>query len=257
MVAAGLVNPVAGRNFQADPELETFLPVARTVYHDLESATGKKFLHDLPVLRKWMDRKDREKFGKKRPDLSQWIAEVSDEGVTWKGGGWLDTKAFLTTARELLGEDVFRDKPAPGLAIRCTGARGLRAGEFPDPHRCAKGEILTLRLPGFPENRILNGGGWLIPVGDGLFRAGSTYDWDGLDSGPTREGREKVEKIVRFLTGRDDFEILAHESGIRPIIHRSEPQIRFSKDSGWMLNGLGSKGVIYAPLTARRLVERM
>ncbi|MDB4611301.1 hypothetical protein OAH01_02500, partial [Akkermansiaceae bacterium] len=53
------------------------------------------------------------------------------------------------------------------------------------------------------------------------------------------------------------FEVVDHVAGVRPIIHRSEPVVRFQEGKGWMLNGLGSKGVIYAPSSARDLVEKL
>ncbi|MGE9268760.1 MAG: NAD(P)/FAD-dependent oxidoreductase [Verrucomicrobiales bacterium] len=257
-VAAGLVNPLAGRNFEPSRDWDAFWPEALAGYRDLEKASGRRLFYELPILRKWLDAKDRRKFEKKRDLLTPWLAEVGEEGVVWRGGGWLDTRAFLAAAREVLGEEPFRvGGERPGLRVFCTGARGLLAGEYAaGGHRCAKGEILTLRVPGLREDRILNGGGWVIPTGDGLFRAGATYAWDGLESGPTREGREKVEKMARFLIGERDFEIVAHVAGVRPIIHRSEPVI-WRDEAGWHLNGLGSKGVIYAPGTARRLVERL
>jgi glycine/D-amino acid oxidase-like deaminating enzyme len=122
------------------------------------------------------------------------------------------------------------------------------------PHRSAKGEILTVRAEGWDESRVRVGaGGWLLPVGDGLFRAGATYEWNELDEVPTEKGREFVEKIVRKLGG-DDFEIVLHEAGIRPILRRSEPLIGPVGDD-WMFNGLGSKGALYAPAVAARLVK--
>ena len=271
LVAAGLVNPVAGRNFEPSWELGTFLPEAVAFYRDLEKATERTFYFERPILRKWLGDKDRRKFEGKKEVVKEWIEVVSDDGVRWTGGGWLDTRKFLKAARAFLGAESFlgsendfgdfghHAQDGRGvLRVRCTGARGLRAGEFGNlDHRCAKGEILTLRIPGFSTKEILNGGGWLIPIGEGLFRAGATYDWDGLDSGPTAIGRVKVEKMVAFLTEDADFEVLDHEAGVRPIVHRSEPVVEFCEDQGWLMNGLGSKGVIYAPRTARLLVERM
>ena len=46
-----------------------------------------------------------------------------------------------------------------------------------------------------------------------------------------------------------------HEAGIRPILRRSEPLIGPLGDGDWMFNGLGSKGSLYAPGTARQLAD--
>lgn len=291
LVAAGLVNPVAGRDFEPSWELGQYLPEALEFYRDLERESGRVLFREMPILRKWLSEKDRKKFEGKLDVVGEWVDEVNDEGVRWKGGGWLDAREFLKAAREVMGEKCFleegrawlahddgterelgadggpavqadagggRDVRATLRTVRCTGARGLRAGEFGEvPKLCAKGEILTLKIPHFPASQILNGGGWMIPIGGDLFKAGATYEWDHLDSGPTPEGRAQVEKIVRFLTDDAAFEVVDHEAGIRPIINFSEPVVEFSEKWGWMMNGLGSKGVIYAPKTARILVERL
>ena len=123
-------------------------------------------------------------------------------------------------------------------------------------HRSAKGEILTVRIPGFAESRILNRNGWVIPLGDDLYRVGATFDWDQLSSGPSDEGRAKVEALLQSFT-ECDYEVIDHVAGIRPIINRSEPVILHQEKKGWMVNGLGSKGVIYAPRVGLEMVSRL
>ncbi|MBT6398671.1 MAG: FAD-binding oxidoreductase, partial [Verrucomicrobia bacterium] len=97
---------------------------------------------------------------------------------------------------------------------------------------------------------------WLIPIGGNLYRVGATYDWDRLESGPTDEGRRKVENILKNFTTRD-YEVVNHVAGIRPIINRSRPVVEFQEGKGWMINGLGSKGVIYAPRLGLEMVDRL
>ena len=122
-------------------------------------------------------------------------------------------------------------------------------------HRCAKGEILTVGIAGADEGRILiGGGGWLVPVGDGLFKAGATYEWEELNGEPTEAGRLRVDEILGRL-GVSDYEVVAHEAGVRPIVRRSMPLIGRLPDGSVAFNGLGSKGSLYAPGVARRLVE--
>ncbi|RYD31434.1 MAG: FAD-dependent oxidoreductase, partial [Verrucomicrobiaceae bacterium] len=146
------------------------------------------------------------------------------------------------------------DGAEAGTKVFCEGAVGLLTGKY-GPSRCAKGEILTVRADGWDESRIrVGGGGWMVPVGGGQFRVGATYEWDELDEQPTEKGREFVEKIVRRLGG-EDFAVVEHVAGIRPILRRSEPLIGPLGDGNWMFNGLGSKGSLYAPAVAARLVR--
>jgi len=254
VVAAGLVNPVAGKNFQPSWRVKEFWAEALAFYDELDGG----LFHSALIHRKWMN--DREKFEKKRELVGPWIEKVDESGVTWGKGGWLDARRFLEVARKwLLEKGVFfeRDRSGELLSFYCTGSKGLRAGEFDGvAHRCAKGEILTVDIPEWEEERILTGGGWLIPIGGGRFRIGATYAWDELDVGPTEEGRESVEKILRSFTPRN-FRVVDHVAGVRPIIRRSQPMAHFQDGKGWMINGLGSKGVIYAPGVARRLAEHV
>ena len=257
-VAAGLVNPVAGPNFEPSWEVEDAWKVALSFYRDLEELSGQSFYHEVPILRLWRDEKDRAKFEKKRERLEKWVSEVTDEGVTWHGGGWMDTRKFLAAAKKIFLSrgGVWAVEEIGVRQIRCTGAAGLISEEFSGvEHRSAKGEILTVRIPRWNEMRILNRSGWVIPLGDNVYRVGATYEWDELESGPTPEGREKIETLLRTFTERE-FEVIDHQAGIRPIINRSKPVVKFDQSMGWMVNGLGSKGVIYAPRVGLEMVER-
>lgn len=255
-VAAGLVNPVAGRNFEPSWEVAEAWSIAKPFYKEV----GDKLFHDIPVFRIWRDKRDGEKFHRKRAMLEQWIERVDEVGVTWKGGGWLDCPRFLKSARTLFLSrgGLFSDQSKTARhRIWCTGSAGLIRGEFTEiTHRCAKGEILTVRIPGWNEKRILNRNGWVIPLGDDRYRVGATYEWDDLESGPTPAGRRKVEGLLKTFTDLS-YEVLDHVAGIRPIINRSKPVVHFEEEKGWMVNGLGSKGVIYAPRVGLDMVGRL
>jgi glycine/D-amino acid oxidase-like deaminating enzyme len=73
---------------------------------------------------------------------------------------------------------------------------------------------------------------------------------------PSEAGLERLRRIATRLGGAD-YEIIAHEAGVRPILRRSEPLIGPMSEGGWMFNGLGSKGSLYAPGMARRLATWM
>lgn len=264
-VAAGLVNPVTGKNFEPSTRIAEFLPEAMAFYAEVEKHLATQVWHPLPVLRLAESAKEWEKMKTKAalPGVARWISAGPMNVDGWlgaielTGGGRLDTRAFLDGSREFFRARGLYQKgevPFEEHAVRCEGASGLLPGTY-GPHRCAKGEILTLRAAGWDETRIRVGaGGWLVPLGGGRFKAGSTYEWDRLDEIPTDAGRERVMNIVRRLGG-GDFEVLSHEAGIRPILRRSEPLIGPTGDGNWMFNGLGSKGSLYAPGMARRLTS--
>ncbi|MCH7228756.1 NAD(P)/FAD-dependent oxidoreductase [Haloferula sp. A504] len=257
-VAAGLINPVTGKNFQPSWRIAEFLPESVAFFERIGRELGKPLWFPHPVVR-LVGEKDWAKVARKLelPAVARWVERVEEniEGwraaVTLKGGGRVDVRAFCEATEESFGSPTSDFQS--GRVVRCGGMFDLVEGRLGE-HRCAKGEILTVRMPGGDESRILiGGGGWLVPVGGGLFKAGATYEWDQLDGEPTAAGRARVEEIVRTLGG-ENFEVVAHEAGVRPIVRRSMPLI--GKVGGEVVfNGLGSKGSLYAPGVARRLAE--
>lgn len=268
-VAAGLINPVTGKHFEPSARIAEFHPQAIEFYAEAETRLGLKLWHPLSVLRLADTEKEWRKMCSKsaQPEIARWLANdgapVDADGwvgaLELTGGGRLDTRAFLDASREFFRRHGIYQKAEAGdgddgSRVWCDGAAGLIRGRC-GPHRCAKGEILTLRARGWDETRIrIGSGGWLVPLGGGLFKAGSTYEWHELDEKPSAAGRARVEEIAARLGGRD-FEVIAHEAGIRPILRCSEPLIGPLGGGDWIFNGLGSKGSLYAPGVARRLAR--
>lgn len=263
-VAAGMVNPITGKNFEPSWRIAEFLPEALAFYAEVEELICRQVWYPFPVLRLAGSDKEWRKIVSKldSPDVAPWVAGEIAAPCGWvgavevRGGGRLDTRAFLDGSREFFEKlGYYRmEEFHSAEAIRCDGAVGLMSGRY-GPHRCAKGEILTIRAAGWDESRIrIGAGGWLVPQGGGLFKVGSTYEWNELDDLPTAAGRLRVEEIANRLGG-EAFEVVAHEAGVRPILRRSQPLIGPLGDGSWMFNALGSKGSLYAPGMARRLAE--
>lgn len=120
----------------------------------------------------------------------------------------------------------------------------------------AKGEILTLRIPGLAERRVVHRGVWLAPVDGDLYRAGATYEWQQLDSIPTPRGREEIESRLRAFLRRS-FEVVGHEAAVRPIHLNQYPVVGLHPDYPQLgyFNGLGSKGTLHAPYFAAHFVR--
>jgi glycine oxidase len=267
-VAAGLINPITGKNFEPSWRIAEFLPDALEFYAGVEPEIGRQIWYPFPVLRLASSEKEWKKITSKlgSPGVAPWVTGEVPVASDWVGavevcgGGRLDTRAFLEGSRDFfeacgcfqVGEVSLSDfKPNE---IRCEGAKGLLSGRY-GSHRCAKGEILSVRASGWDESRIRVGaGGWMVPQGGGVFKVGSTYEWDELDELPTAPGRLRVEEIAARLGG-EGFQVIDHTAGIRPILRRSQPLIGPMPEGGWMFNALGSKGSLYAPGMSQRLAE--
>lgn len=124
------------------------------------------------------------------------------------------------------------------------------------PLNGTKGELLLIRCPGLGETRVLKSGVFIIPLGDDLYRVGSTYKWKDKTNLPTEESKaELVEKLKKFLTL--PFEVIDHVAGVRPTVTDRKPLVgrhpHYRKL--FVLNGFGSRGVMIGPLAAYQLFE--
>ncbi len=285
-VAAGLVTPLTGKGLNPAWRQDEYLPVAETFYQSLEQETGEKFYHACDVVRLFRSKREREKWRGKAAQHGKWGAEKSFDkgglkseygGLQMFGGAWLDSQKFLTSVQQRLmsqnayREDDFHEQDAEflshgviwkgitaGKIILCQGAYGLRGrGWFGDiPHRCAKGEILTVKIKGLPEHERYHADGWLAARGDGTWKVGATYDWENLNSEVTPEGRAEV--LSKLASWCDlPVEVVAQEAGVRPIVRSSRPVIGLHPNNGKLgfFNGLGSKGALMAPAVAKHFAE--
>lgn len=294
-VAAGLVTPISGGQFSLAAGVEEALRVARETYRSVEERCGEKFFHEIPICRlfdseteveKWEKRlereSNRESFGEFHGALGDGLDAFRAEfgGIEVRQGGWLEVPRFLEAIRVMLLERLgyaigsvsgneltfplsggvkWRNVSA-GRVIFCEGWMAARNPFFEKIRmNNARGDILTVECTAIVmENRIINRRGWLVPLGDGKFRAGATYDHDFTDDEPSHEGRREVEeKVNRML--REPYLVTSHSSAIRPIVRRSQVFMGAHPEYGELIyfNGMGSKGVTNGPLRTRELVEHL
>ncbi len=276
LVAAGMLCPVTGKAFNPSWRVEEFYQPAREFYARVEQILGTTLWYDYPVVRPFFSAKDRRKFERKcaeNPALAQWVdsvlesiptAHAPDGAVVWRGSGRLHVEHYVQQSRQYFAQQGAYQQRAyqsttDHRALFTTGARGLiHAQPVPLPHRSAKGEILTIQVPDLPQDSILSRGTWIVPTGnrDHTFLCGANYEWDSLDNTPTAAGRRSVEEGLRQLLALP-YTVLDHRAGVRPIVRRSEPVIGTTAEGHAYLNGLGSKGTLYAPLTAHYLIQHL
>lgn len=265
-VAAGLINPITGKNFEPSWRIDEFHPQAISFFQEIEAKLGTTLWHPTPILRLASSEKEWKKITSKLdlPHIRPWLSENDPPvpsgfigAVELTDGGRVDTAKFVELSAAYFSEKGLLTtntiSATDSSAILCQGAAGIMENQL-GQHRCAKGEILTVRAD-WPQTHIrIGAGGWLVPIGDGHFRIGSTYEWNQLDETPTDAGLKRITEIAKKLGG-EEFEVTAHVSGIRPILRRSEPLIGKNTAGQWVFNALGSKGSLYAPKMATMLVD--
>jgi glycine/D-amino acid oxidase-like deaminating enzyme len=265
-VAAGIVQPVTGKNAAVSWEYDRFFAQADSFYRQIEAKLQTSFWHPLESIR-LISPADEKKILPKLthgPASTYVIGELEDHpwpamrAIRLRGAARLDVAAFVDATKQFFASHRYSENPQDAENLYCLGAKGL-ISHHPRlwPHRCAKGEILTVHAPTWQQTRLISAGAWLVPIGNDCYKIGATYEWDHLDQDPTPAGRTWLESAATRLGGTA-FSVVGHHAGIRPIVRKSQPIIgRESQSQSIVFNGLGSKGALYAPACARSLVAHL
>jgi glycine oxidase len=278
-IAAGLLTPITGKKPAVSWRWHELRPFAEGFYRQVEVTTGVECFHPRPVVRLFTSAKEREAFI--NPGFSVHTV-VGEECVVMPTAARLDTAAYLNASREhfaklgLYERGEWDGKVSDAVTVLCQGY--VSGDPFDLPFRPAKGEILTVRIPDAPDDRVFNRGGWwLAPTTtrsagvppafesgrdarapSDTFRFGATYSWDQLDDIPSETGREELASKLRELI-RKPFEIVGHDAGVRPIVAGRKPVIGLHPTDPRLavFNGLSSKGALTAPYFADMLAAHL
>ncbi|MBE7172786.1 MAG: FAD-binding oxidoreductase [Williamsia sp.] len=141
--------------------------------------------------------------------------------------------------------------------IFCDGTAGAENPYFKNlPFAPNKGEALIVKIKDLPGTHILKRGLNLVPWGEDLFWAGSSYEWQFEHDQPTTLFREKtVEQLNTFL--KVPFTVVDHWASIRPATLERRPFVGFHPlhPTIGIFNGMGTKGCSLAPYFAAQFVQ--
>jgi glycine oxidase len=293
-IAAGLVTPITGPRLAVAWRWDEFWPAAQGFYARVADRANHPLLHARRMVRLFGSDDEVRLFHERRlidaahlvapldPPLAAPLLNPVLGGFEMPAAGQLDVPALLDATWSHFtatgATRVARIDPA-SFTLTTTGigvpaldlvARRVLFAEgypltsnpwFPEfPFRPAQGDILTLRIPDLAETRVIHGPVWLAPVGNGLFRCGSTYEWTRLDRQPSAEARASIiQRLAGMLAPETAIEVVAHHAAIRPALRRFHPVIARSPRCGEILslNGLGSKGSLQAPFLATHLADHL
>lgn len=126
------------------------------------------------------------------------------------------------------------------------------------PMKVSKGEMLLVHVPDLKMENAIKSSCFMVPVGKQLFIVGATYHWDDTSIELTEIGKEELEnKMQSFL--KLPYQIVDYKTGIRPTVMDRRPLL--GKHPTYqhlaILNGLGTRGIIYAPALAEILYDHI
>ncbi len=293
MVAAGIVNPITGPRLTPCWQLELLLAEARHAYGRLSEEFDRRFLTECQLVRLFRNEEEQHLWMHKRTQSGTakylgamrtpgWKPGIIDDpfgSFTPGGSGYLRIAELLVRIREWLKNDeslVEASFQYDHLALTSTGVKwkdwearqlifceGYQAINNPYfnylPFKSSKGEVLeVIAAKGELPEVIINRGKWLLPLGEGRFKAGSTFTWDPINCEPTEEGKAEIlSELNSFI--KVPLDVVGHAAGVRPTMKDLRPILGMHPKHPHIgiLNGLGAKGALMAPYFAAQFASSL
>ncbi|WP_456376881.1 NAD(P)/FAD-dependent oxidoreductase [Thiolapillus sp.] len=263
MVAAGVINPLAGKRFNHAPQIHDWLEYVETTYTQLAQQAKEPFLQWVDMLRLFHTPEQQRFYarlpgqeaignllgGSFPPNQPPQPVQAPLGGFTQHRTGFVRLPALLhflarwlrehqalhiTTvnheALEISTERVCYGGFQAGGVVFCDGYRSMHSPWFGYlPFAPDQGEILTLaQKPGIDAgqlpDKIINGAQWLLPIDNGMFRLGSTHNHNIQNHQPAREGTEKLlQGMSALLNSPQLLQLVRSEAGVRPATSDRQP----------------------------------
>jgi hypothetical protein len=287
VVAGGLYNPVTLKRFTLPWNAKEQLDLAIPFYAELEQKLNIKLDYKIPIWRRfasineqnlWFEASDKTNLGL---FIAPKIYSNHNPNIEAPYGygevlhtGRIDTAVLLAHFTQYLTDKNLMLKETFGFeALRLGDGhveyRGLKAKKIVFatgfgikknpffnylPLNGTKGELLTIMAPALKEERVIKSSVFIIPLGQDLYRVGATYKWKDKSNAPTEECKQELlQKLNTFL--KCPYEVVDHVAGIRPTVSDRKPLVGRHPEhqNMYLLNGLGSRGVMIAPMASRKL----
>lgn len=284
--AWGLLNPVHFRSFGFSYGASWY-PDSLAFYRALEQKLGRNFVDYAPLehldarpeaLAHWsmaweselfsfMEKPTMDSLGNVRIVLSQ-VAMISVPTLLQESRRYLGEKGLYHQAwfnwpypdfnhREIIEHAGHRFD----AVVWAQGVKSLEAGPFKAlPIKPSKGEGLQLRTSSqVGQNLIKHKGMFAFQESPGSWRVGSTYSWSDMRPGPSIEALAELKARFIELTGISEFALVDHWAGFRPASPDRKAMVGQHPlfDQHYVLNGMGSKGLLMAPYLSQALQEEM
>lgn len=288
-IAGGLYNPVILKRFSQVWNANEQLEIAEKFFQTVEQKLNIQLDYKIPIYRKFFSVEEQNNWftASDKPNLSPFlstnIVHKKYSGIDSPYGygevfhtGYVDTAVLLNQYHAYLQKSGFLIQYEFDYnELRITGdhleykdikARnivfaegfGMHSNPFFNylPLDGTKGELFIIKASGLDLDVVINTSVFILPLGNGLYKVGATYNWEDKTSLPTEEGKQElIERIKEIINC--DFEIVDHLAGVRPTVKDRRPLLgtHFKHKNLHILNGLGTRGVMLGPAMALDLFE--
>ncbi|UYW02629.1 FAD-binding oxidoreductase [Flavobacterium agricola] len=289
VIAGGMYNPVVLKRYSEVWKAQEQLNAAMPLYTAIQKRLKVEFLNPMPVYRKfasieeqnnWFIAADKPKMA---PFLSTKLIKIQVPSIYAPYGygevlhsGYLDTKLLTEVyAAELLSQANLQQEHFDYNALQVQNDAVVYKGEsyknivFADgfglhanpyfnnlPLDGTKGELLIIKAPDLQINFILKSSIFIMPIGNDLYKVGATYNWTDKTDAITEEGKQELlTELKQLITC--NFEVVHHFAGVRPTVRDRRPLVgqHYEHKNLFVLNGLGTRGVMFGPFLAQALYQ--
>lgn len=286
-VAGGIYNPVILKRFTLSWKAPEQLKIALPFYNDLQDFLDVELIKQLPVFRRftnieeqnlWFEAADKPSL---KPYLSATLHSNTNNALNVPLGlgevlntGRLDIQQLLSMYEDWLKKEnsiVVEGFQHNQLKQEkeCISYKGLLAkhiifsegfGLTKNPYfnylpmQGSKGEYLIIKADKLQEVNCIKSSIFIIPLGNGLYKIGATYDNIEKTNSATELARNELFKKVSEVVNCP-FTIVDQVAGVRPTVKDRRPLVGRHpnfKDI-YVLNGFGSHGIMIAPWASQAL----
>lgn len=279
VVACGLINPVTGKRFVRSWWYDKLLEKALETYEHLGTLLGSNPIRTHQLYHIFSSEADRSAFCSREDDelhlmdldmalypfrapygvgriapcfsihtsalLEGWKTELNRQNL-------MCHEPFDWQQLELTADSVRYKNIEAQKLICCGGASDAHNPFFKNlPFSLNKGEAIVVSLPLTDQQTIIQEKYKLVPLGEGLFWVGSSFEWSFDSARPGEAFRAAVEAWLRNDLHLD-FSVVQHGAAIRPstIDYRPFVGLHPAQSTIGIFNGMGTKGFLLAPLFA-------
>jgi glycine oxidase len=285
-VAGGLYNPVILKRFTEVWKAKEQLNLALPMYQELERTLDVKLNYKTPIYRLFASVEEQNNWfaACDKPNLSEFLSttlvQKTNKAITSNYGfgevlqtGRIHTSSLVSKyKKQLKRKDEFIEETfdynslqiEKNITYKTVVAKqvvfaegfGLQQNPFFKylPLKPTKGELLTIYAPELKIDYILKASVFVMPLGDDLYLVGATYEWEDLTNITTKKAKDELlEKLKTVI--KCEFKLVDQVAGIRPTVKDRRPLVGQHPEHNnlYILNGLGTRGVMIAPYVAHQL----
>jgi len=287
--AGGVFNPTILKRFTLAWNALEFFEYAQLCYLDFEKEFGTSIFDKQPIIYSFSDVVDQNNWvvaahtqGLNRFMEAEFI-QTSVEGIKENAGyaqlknvGKVHIQKMLKVYRERVLKNQFYNEAFEydklkfmenGIEYKgiqaerivfCEGY-GLKANPWFSylPLTGSKGEFLHIRSRELSQKRIIKGKGiFIVPMGEDVFWVGATFSRDDKSTLPTSQGKEWLMNKLNSMI-HSGYEVMEHRAALRPTVQDRRPLLgrHPKKEQLYVLNGLGTRGLLMGPLLAHWLLQ--